>query len=78
MISTDNSLAINLAGIATILQLLCRRDNSAISGIQTKAHLTPACLLALNSTPCPLPQNKIPNSHSQFSTALAAGCKKSG
>ena len=66
MISSANSLAINLAGIATILQLLCWRDNSAISGIQARAHLIPWCLLALNCTPCPLPQNKIPNSQSPF------------
>jgi hypothetical protein len=36
-----NSLAINLAGIATILQLLCCLESSAISGIQASAHLIP-------------------------------------
>lgn len=69
-----NSNATNRAGMQITLASLCWRIRRATSFCQLRPALIPWCLLAVIHTPFALPQSKIPNAASSFSTASATGC----
>ena len=63
---------ITRAPTASILVSLWRRDSSAEYGSLHTTQRIPLTLLAASDIPTPVPQIKIPRSHSPLVTALAA------